>query len=200
MKKIFLFLFLSLFLASCGQNNWEDIKTQNLDLWALELGNTWAINLDLTKSYDYLDSLNMDYKNDTLADLLAKKDYTIVYFYPLDFTPNCTIQAIDFSTMLEDFDAKWYQIIWVSKNDIESHKKFAEANSLRIKLIQDKNSDLLKEFWALGPLQTYGNGEELTDIIRSTFIVDKNWQAIAAFRDVEAVGHAARIYDFISQL
>jgi len=48
----------------------------------------------------------MDYKNDTLADLLAKKDYTIVYFYPLDFTPNCTIQAIDFSTMLEDFDAK----------------------------------------------------------------------------------------------
>jgi peroxiredoxin len=48
----------------------------------------------------------MSFKESTLKDLLAEKEYAIVYFYPLDFTPNCTIQAIDFSTMLEDFDAK----------------------------------------------------------------------------------------------
>lgn len=200
MKKIIILITLLLALASCNQETTPDIKTQNLDAGALEQSSTGNVAVDLNKSYHYLDSLKMSFEENTLKDILSKKDYTIVYFYPLDFTPNCTIQAIDFSTMLEDFDAKWYQIIGVSKNDIESHKKFAEANSLKIKLIQDKNSDLLKEFWALWEPKTYGNGDATTDIIRSTFIVDKNGKAIAAFRDVEAVGHAARIYDFISKL
>lgn len=200
MKKIIILATILLALASCSQETTPDIKTQNIDAWALEMSSTRNIALDLNKTYHYLDSLSMSFKENTLKDLLAEKEYAIVYFYPLDFTPNCTIQAIDFSTMLEDFDAKGYQIIGVSRNDIESHKKFAEANSLKIKLIQDKNSDLLKEFWALSEPKTYGNGDETTDIIRSTFIVDKEWKAIAAFRDVEAVGHAARIYDFISKM
>ncbi len=200
MKKFFIFCVTLIILSGCSQNSQENILTQNIDLWALEHSTTENIALDLNKNYHYLDSLNMSFKEDTLGDLLAQKEYSIVYFYPLDFTPNCTIQAIDFSTMLEDFSALWYQIIGVSKNDIESHKKFAETNSLRIQLIQDANSDLLAEFWALWSPQTYGNGDELTDIIRSTFIVDKNGTPIAAFRDVEAVWHAARIYDFVSKL
>jgi thioredoxin-dependent peroxiredoxin len=120
-----------------------------------------------------------------------------VYFYPKDGTPNCTIQALDFSAMKQKFLDKGYQIIGVSKDDLESHKAFADRNELTIKLLQDKNSDLLKEFGAQGPLAEYGNGKELSDIIRSTFIIDKNGKAVYAFRDIEAIGHAQRIYDLI---
>jgi peroxiredoxin len=70
------------------------------------MSSTGNVAVDLDKSYHYLDSLNMSFEENTLKDILSKKDYTIVYFYPLDFTPNCTIQAIDFSTMLEDFNKK----------------------------------------------------------------------------------------------
>lgn len=197
--KAFIWFIIWLFvLTSCSTE--APTSTDTTNSWStseLTESSTGSISIDTSKTYHYLDSLNMSFKEDTFDNLIKQKPYTIVYFYPLDFTPNCTIQALDFSSMIDDFDKLGYQIIWVSKNDIESHKKFAEANSLKIKLIQDKNSDLLKEFWALGELKTYGNGDDLTDIIRSTFIIDSNGQPLHAFYDVEAVGHAKRMYDFI---
>ncbi len=195
MKKIILVLSLLVFMASCSQtseNNKEEVNNS-----ALVESSTGSISIDITKKYHYLDSLNLSFKEDTFWDLISQTPYTIVYFYPLDFTPNCTIQALDFSAKIDEFSKLWYQIIGVSKNDIESHKAFAEANSLKIKLIQDTNSDLLKEFGALWELTTYGNGDEVTDIIRSTVIIDQNGTPLHAFYDVEAVGHADRIYDFI---
>lgn len=200
MKKLILVLF-TLLLASCSlqkNENLSEIKPTESSSWELVESSTWSISIDLTKKYDYLDSLSLEFKNDTFWDLIKDYPYTIVYFYPYDFTPYCTIQAIDFSSMIDDFSKLWYQVIWVSKNDIESHKKFAEEHSLKIKLIQDKNSDLLKEFWALWEPKTYWNWDELTDIIRSTFIIDKNWNPIHAFLDVEAVWHAKRIYDLVN--
>lgn len=195
MKKILLILAFLFVLTSCSNNEKETtVKTT----WELVESWTWKISVDLTKKYHYLDSLNFSFNEDTFWDLISKTPYTIVYFYPLDFTPNCTIQALDFSAKIDDFSKLWYQIIWVSKNDIESHKKFAEVNSLKIKLIQDKNSDLLKEFWALWEPKTYWNWDATTDIIRSTFIIDSEWKTIYAFRDVEAVWHVQRIYDLIS--
>lgn len=197
MKKMILsILWVSLLaLTSCSQTN--DVDNTRVDAWALVESSTGSISIDVTKKYHYLDSLNLSFNEDTFGDLISKTPYTIVYFYPLDFTPNCTIQALDFSAMIDDFTWLWYQIIWVSKNDIESHKAFAEANSLKIKLIQDKNSDLLKEFWALWEPTTYWNGDEVTDIIRSTVIIDQNGTPLHAFYDVEAVWHAQRIFDFI---
>jgi thioredoxin-dependent peroxiredoxin len=78
-----------------------------------------------------------------------------VYFYPKDGTPNCTIQALDFSAMKEKFASYNTQVIGVSKDDLESHKAFAQRNELTIPLLQDVNSELLKQFGALGPLQEY---------------------------------------------
>lgn len=193
--KLWLCIAIVILITSCSQTN--DIVNTGVDAWALVESSTGSISIDVTKKYHYLDSLNLSFNEDTFGDLISKTPYTIVYFYPLDFTPNCTIQALDFSAMIDDFAWLWYQIIWVSKNDIESHKAFAEANSLKIKLIQDKNSDLLKEFWALWELTTYWNGDEVTDIIRSTVIIDQNGTPLHAFYDVEAVWHAQRIFDFI---
>ncbi|MGE4443617.1 MAG: peroxiredoxin [Candidatus Altimarinota bacterium] len=201
MKKIKVIMLLAVvtLLASCTQTNENTNTNTNTQASAGELveSSTGGISVDLTKKYHYLDSLNLSFNEDTFGDLISKTPYTIVYFYPLDFTPNCTIQALDFSAMVDDFAKLGYQIIGVSKNDIESHKAFAEAHSLKIKLIQDSNSDLLKEFGALGEPTTYGNGDQTTDIIRSTVIIDSKGTPIHAFYDVEAVGHAQRIYDLV---
>lgn len=194
--KVIMLLALIALVASCSKTT-EQPTNPAADAWELVESSTGSISVDLTKKYHYLDSLNLSFNEDTFWDLISKTPYTIVYFYPLDFTPNCTIQALDFSAMIDQFSDLGYQIIWVSKNDIESHKAFAEANSLKIKLIQDSNSDLLKEFGALGEATTYGNGDDVTDIIRSTVIIDSKGTPLHAFYDVEAVGHAQRIYDFI---
>lgn len=202
MKKIFILITTLFIMFSCQKT--EELKKvepikDTKDLSVLQSTNTWWIKIDLDKSYYYLDSLEKKYSKDSFKNIIWNKPYTIVYFYPKDWTPNCTIQSIDFSSMIKEFDDLWYQIIWVSKDDLESHKKFAEANSLKIKLLQDKNSDLLKEFWALWELKEYWNWTDKTDIIRSTFIIDNKWNPIYAFKDVEAVWHAKRIYELISK-
>lgn len=167
--------------------------------WELESSSTGNIGLDLSASYEYLDSLNKKFASGTLWEILAQAPYTIVYFYPKDGTPNCTIQALDFSLMREQFLEKGYQIIGVSADDATSHMNFAERNELRIALLEDIHGGLLSQFGNKWELQKYGNGDALTDIRRSTFIVDKTGKPLYAFYDVTAKGHARRIFDFITQ-
>jgi thioredoxin-dependent peroxiredoxin len=167
----------------------------------LEFSSTGSVNLSgvMNRSYRYLDSEKKSYATGTLRELLSYGSKgTIVYFYPKDGTPNCTIQALDFSMMLADFRAAGYDIIGISKDSIDSHKTFAESNALKIKLLQDGFGELLRAFGAEGPLQEYGNGHELSDIIRSTYVVDTTGKALYAFRDVTAKGHARRIYELIT--
>lgn len=209
MKQIIICLFLSIFLVSCSSSkivqntsSWASVESETgatLKTAELEFSGTGNVQPDIAKSYYYLDSEKKSYDEKSFKDIISETPYTIVYFYPKDGTPNCTIQALDFSAMKQKFLNAWYQVIGVSKDDLASHKVFADKNELTIKLLQDKKGDLLKEFGAQGPLAEYGNGKELSDIIRSTFIIDKNGKAIYAFRDIEAIGHAQRIYDLISK-
>lgn len=137
-------------------------------------------------TFTYLDSEQKSYASGTLRDIIGRYPHTVVYFYPKDGTPNCTIQALDFSLMLADFRAKGYNIIGVSKDKLDSHKAFAERNELKIQLLQDASGELLRAFGAEGPLQTYGNGDALSDIIRSTYVIDASGQAQYAIQNVEA--------------
>ena len=112
----------------------------------LEYSSTGDIALGLSTSYRYLDSENKSYSSGTLGDILSSTPYTIVYFYPKDGTPNCTIQALDFSLMKDDFLTAGYQIIGVSSDSVDSHMLFAEKNALKIKLLEDASGTLLEQF------------------------------------------------------
>lgn len=165
----------------------------------LEYSSTTDIALDLTASYRYLDSENKSYSSGSLGELISHTPYTIVYFYPKDGTPNCTIQALDFSLMKWDFLAAGYEIIGVSSDSVDSHMLFAEKNALKIKLLEDASGALLEQFGNKWPLQTYGNGDDVTDIRRSTFIIDSTGKPTYAFRDITANGHARRIYELVTR-
>jgi thioredoxin-dependent peroxiredoxin len=153
--------------------------------------------LKLDTQMGYLDSLNKKYEKAAIGSLLAKYPKNIVYFYPKDGTPNCTIQAIDFSRLQKEFNAAGVGIIGVSKDNLDSHKEFALRNELTIPLLRDDASMLLGAYGALGPMTTYGNGEAVTDIVRSTYLVDSRGLPLAAWKNVVAKGHADRIYEFV---
>lgn len=173
----------------------ESIGTGELTLTGAEIV---SLSNVLDTTFTYLDSENKSYSSSTLRNIIWRYPHTIVYFYPKDWTPNCTIQALDFSMMLADFRAKGYNVIWVSKDNLESHKAFAERNELKIELLEDGSGELLKAFGAEWPLQTYGNGDALSDIIRSTYVIDSMGNGKYAIQDVQAKWHARAIYKLVT--
>lgn len=205
MKYIFP-LFAFFFLASCTLGQTSTVPQSDSDRpspteytsGSLESSSTGNIQVSLSGEYRYLESENLRFLSGTFRDIISANPYTIVYFYPKDGTPNCTIQALDFSLMKEDFAKLWYGIIGISKDDIDSHLHFAERNELRINLLSDNSWELLRAFGNEWPLAEYGNGTDLSDIIRSTFIIDREGRPIYAFRDIDAKWHARRIYELVA--
>lgn len=182
------------------QDEFIPSPTQSTGTGELALTGADIVSLSgvIDTTFTYLDSENKSYSSGTLRDIIGRYPHTVVYFYPKDGTPNCTIQALDFSMMLADFRAKGYNVIGVSKDNLESHKAFAERNELKIELLEDGSGELLKAFGAEWPLQTYGNGDALSDIIRSTYVIDAQGNGQYAIQDVQAKGHARAIYELVT--
>lgn len=92
----------------------------------------------------------------TLSDLFKKTKQTILYFYPKDNTPGCTLEARDFSLHLKTFLEKGIQVIGVSKDSEKSHCGFIEKQELTIPLISDPDLILHKQFGTRGEKNNYG--------------------------------------------
>ncbi|MDD2870937.1 MAG: peroxiredoxin [Candidatus Gracilibacteria bacterium] len=127
----------------------------------------------------------------TLKDLLSFGEKTILYFYPKDNTPGCTLENKDFSFMKAQFKEKGVSVIGVSKDSIDSHKKFIEKQDLEVDLISDLDLVLHKELGVYGEKNNYG--KIVMGVIRSTFLVDKNGEVLKEWRNIKATGHAERI-------
>ncbi len=116
---------------------------------------------------------------------------TILFFYPKDNTPGCTTENKDFTELKKDFLELWYNIIWVSKDSLDSHKKFVEKYCLKNDLISDKDLILHKELWAFWEKNNYW--KIIKWVIRSTFLVDEDWKILKDYRNIRAKWHALRI-------
>lgn len=145
--------------------------------------------MDLKKQYEIVSKSWIS--NASLLDLFSKSDKTIVYFYPKDNTPGCSIEAKDFSCLKNDFSKKWVFIVWVSKDSISSHEKFISNHDLSIDLISDPDLVLHKELWAYWEKNNYW--KMVLWVIRSTFIFDKKWDLVKEYRNVRAKWHAERV-------
>lgn len=146
------------------------------------------MKINLNNEYKLLTS-SWEEKTIKLKDILEDKN--IIYFYPKDNTPWCTKENKDFTNFKSEFENLWYKIIWVSKDSIDSHKKFIEKQWLNIDLISDENLILHKELWVYWEKKNYW--KTFMWVIRSTFIVDKNWAILKEFRNVKATWHVERL-------
>lgn len=123
-----------------------------------------------------------DGKMHRLSDFKGKN--LVLYFYPRDDTPGCTIEARGFNELLEKYDKLGAAIVGISTDGIDSHKKFCDKYSLRFLLLSDPDSNVIKKYDAYGNKGVFGFGT-----IRKTYIIDKKGKIAKIFGKVQAIGH-----------
>jgi peroxiredoxin Q/BCP len=126
-----------------------------------------------------------------LKDYLGKKN-VVLYFYPKDDTKGCTIEACTFRDKLQPIGALWTEVVGVSVDTVESHKKFAEKNGLNFPLVSDHDKQISKIY---GVLSDDGSKAD-----RVTFIIDKEGKIAKIFTKVDVTRHANEIVDALKQL
>lgn len=133
----------------------------------------------------------------SLKELIAHKQKgLILYFYPKDDTPGCTTQATDFTTHINAFDDVGYDIIGVSRDSVDSHKKFIEKYDLQIALISDSDEKLCQHFDVIKEKNMYG--KTTIGLVRSAFIFDKDGVLTHAQRNLRAKDYAERLLDVLA--
>lgn len=126
-----------------------------------------------------------------LPSLLSTSERTLLYFYPKDDTPGCTLEAQDFTRLVPEFRELGIQIIGVSKDSESSHEKFCNKYSLGIQLISDESGELHEQFGVIGEKKNYG--KVYIGVIRSTFLLDGTGNILKEWRNVKATGHAEKV-------
>jgi peroxiredoxin Q/BCP len=119
-----------------------------------------------------------------LRDYLGKRN-VVLYFYPKDDTKGCTIEACSFRDKLQPIAALWTEVIGVSVDTVESHKKFAEKNSLNFPLISDHDKLISKTYGVLSEDGSYAE--------RVTFIIDREGKIAKIFTNVDITKHTHEI-------
>jgi len=133
-----------------------------------------------------------------LISLLSQSPLTLLYFYPKDDTPGCTLEASDFTQLKSEFEALGIQIIWISKDSETSHAKFCNKYNLSIQLLSDEDESLHNQFGVIGEKKNYG--KVYIGVIRSTFLLDSQWKIIKEWRNVKATGHAEKVLREIKEI
>ncbi len=125
----------------------------------------------------------------TLSDLIGKK--VIVYFYPKDATPGCTVEACSFRDEKPQFDQKNVFIIGISKDSIKSHKQFKEKEQLNFTLASDETGDVCEKYGVWKEKSMYGR--KYFGIERSTFLIDEKGKIAAIWRNVSVPNHVTEV-------
>ncbi len=125
------------------------------------------------------------------TDFKGKKH--VIYFYPKDFTPGCTTEADEFSRDYKKFKKSGIDILGISPDDVDSHKKFCKKMGIPYTLLADTNKEVSKKFGVWGKKKFMGR--EYMGIVRSTFLVNEKGKIFKAYPKVKAAGHAKQVLD-----
>jgi thioredoxin-dependent peroxiredoxin len=125
----------------------------------------------------------------TLSQYLGK--WVILYFYPKDDTPGCTKEACNFRDGMAEFQKLGAVILGVSKDSVESHKKFAEKYNLNFPILSDEDKSVMIEYKAWGRKSFLG--KEYDGTLRTTYVIDPTGEIRKIYKSVEPFGHATEI-------
>ena len=127
-----------------------------------------------------------------------KGNIVVLYFYPKDDTPGCTIEACEFRDMKQVFDSSNIKVFGVSADDFDSHQNFIDKFHLNFELIIDDKHEICKKYGVL--YQRSDKDTSKLSIKRVTFLIDDNGVIMKIWREVDPNGHAQEIIDFIESL
>lgn len=128
-----------------------------------------------------------------LREYKGKK--VVLFFYPKDMTPGCTIEGHEFTKLKKEFEACNTVILGVSRDTVESHEKFKEKECYSIDLLSDADEKLCDAFAVIKDKNMYG--KKVRGIERSTFIINEKGQIDHEWRGVKAEGHAGEVLNYI---
>jgi len=117
--------------------------------------------------------------------------WAVLYFYPKDNTPGCTLEALQFNKEMAVFEGSDATIIGVSPDSPESHQNFKEKHHLGFILLSDADHRVLKAYGVWEPKMLFG--KELFGVVRSTFLIDPRGKIVDVWRRVKVPGHSAAV-------
>jgi peroxiredoxin Q/BCP len=133
-------------------------------------------------------------KTVSLADFRGRKN-VVLYFYPKDGTPGCTLEACGFRDQFGRFEAQDTVIFGVSRDDLDSHRSFSARHRLPFLLLSDPGAEVARAYGAFGP-KTF-MGREFHGISRATFVIDKQGTIRRIYAKIKVKGHAAEVLEFV---
>ncbi len=122
----------------------------------------------------------------------------VLYFYPKDDTPGCTMEAINFSDLIDEFHQIDTAILGISRDNCQSHGEFRDKNGLTIRLLADIDGVVCQAYDVWKEKQAHG--ETRMGILRSTFIIDKTGTIRHALYGIKPKGHAAQVLELVKNL
>ena len=140
---------------------------------------------------------NADLEMTTSADFIDQRNL-VLYFYPKDDTPGCTLEAIQFSDLLEEFNAHDTEVVGISRDSCLSHGDFRDKHGLTICLLADIDGIACDAYGVWREKEAHG--EKRMGILRSTFVIDKRGIVRHALCDVKPKGHAEAVLQLVKGL
>jgi peroxiredoxin Q/BCP len=142
-------------------------------------------------------ALNQDQKTISLADFTGNSN-VVLYFYPKDDTPGCTIEGNEFTALVDEFAKYDTVILGVSKDSCESHRQFTDKFGLQVNLLADTDGRLCEVYGVWQEKEK--DGVKKMGIVRSTFVIDKNGNLVDVEYGVTPQGHAQRVLEKVANL
>lgn len=138
------------------------------------------------------EALDQDRQRIRLSDF-RRRNNVVLYFYPKDDTPGCTVEASQFSALADEFAAANTVVLGISRDSWESHQAFIAKHGLRITLLSDPSGVVCERFGVWQEKEK--NGERRMGIVRSTFLIDRDGTLVDVEYGVSPDGHAAQMLE-----
>ena len=153
--------------------------------------------LEVNQDAPEFSAVNQDGDTVTLSQFSGKQN-VVLYFYPKDDTPGWTVEANEFTALIDDFAAADTVVLGVSKDTCAKHQKFISKHGLKVELLADTEGELCELYgvWGLRKFM----GREYMGIGRSTFVIDKKGKLVEVNYKVKAKGHAEAILEIVRGL
>jgi len=127
-----------------------------------------------------------------------KGKWVVLYFYPRDNTPGCSLEARNFSCLRTDFEAENAVVLGVSRDSEESHRTFIEKKELNIKLLSDEQAEVHGKYDVLHP--KHFRGKDVISAVRTTFLINPEGKVVRIWDHVKVVGHAEKVLSELKKL
>jgi peroxiredoxin Q/BCP len=134
--------------------------------------------------------------NVCLKDFIGKR--LVLYFYPKDQTPGCTLEAVEFTRRLPDFHKLNAEVLGVSPDTPKSHCDFIDKQNLKLTLLSDPKHEVMEKYGVWTLKKQYGR--EYYGVERSTFLIDPKGITVSVWRGVKVQGHVETVLSMLQKL